>query len=140
LVLPWICSRYDNGAEIEDPPFKDFIISDFSLCRAMKHSCGKIIIEIKATASYRDYRHAPVKLIFHVLNQKSAAWQEIFRGALRGEPTNDEVIRDYQDILKKASFTAVCKKDDSRVIFAQLEIYNCLQCDNRRETNNFSNV
>ena len=25
--------------------------------------------------------------------------------------------------------TAVCKKDDSRVIFAQLEIYNCLQCD-----------
>jgi len=35
-VLLWICSRYDNGAEIKDPPFNELITSDFLQCYAMK--------------------------------------------------------------------------------------------------------
>src|SRR5277367_4773944 len=48
-VLLWICSRYDNGAEIEDPPFDDFITSDFKQCYEKKTSCRNIIIETKPT-------------------------------------------------------------------------------------------
>ena len=101
-VLLWICSRYDKGAEIKRPPFKNFITSDFEQCYEKKYTCRKIITEIKPTASYQDYWRAAVRLIFHILKQMSAEEEDTFEGAPRLEPTDDEVVRDYQDILQRS--------------------------------------
>jgi Fungal protein kinase len=94
-VLLWICSRYDNGAEIKHPPFKNFVTSDFEQYYEKKHSCGKTIKTTKPTESYQDYWRAAVRLIFHVLKQTSAVDEDTFEGAQRLEPTDDEVVRDY---------------------------------------------
>jgi Fungal protein kinase len=106
-VLLWICSRYDKGAEIEHPPFKEFITSDFSLCCVMKRSCDLTIRQIKPTASYQNYWRAAYELVFHVLDKMAAANRVLTRGAPRLEPTDDEVVRDYQDVLKQAGFNDV---------------------------------
>jgi hypothetical protein len=104
-VLLWICSWYDNGAEIEHPPFYQFITSDFEQCYEKKLACRKIISRIKPTEWYQDYWRAALKLVVHVLNQRSAAEDVvIFQGAPRHEPTIDEVVHDYQDLLKQDDF------------------------------------
>jgi Fungal protein kinase len=54
-VLLWICSRYDEGAEIEQPPLKEFITSNFLQHYKEKRSFGQTFAEIKHIASYRDY-------------------------------------------------------------------------------------
>ena len=100
-VLLWICSRYDNGAEIEDPPFNQFITSGFEQCRAMKLDCRTTIIKIKPAASCEAFWCAAVRLVIHVLNQLSATEDAILCGKPRHEPTFDEVVRDCQDVLKK---------------------------------------
>jgi Fungal protein kinase len=102
-VLLWICARYDNGAE-NKAPFKEFITSDFQQCYEKKHSCGQTIPKIQPTASYVRFWAAAAELIFHVLDQMSATERNKFRGAPRHEPTIDEVVHGYQDVLKNAGF------------------------------------
>jgi Fungal protein kinase len=103
-VLLWICARYDNGAEIEDPPLNKFITSGFRQCFLSKYSCGKTIIEIKPTASYQIFWRAAVKLVFHVLGQIFATDEAKCFGEPTPEPTDDEVVCNYQDVLREAGF------------------------------------
>jgi serine/threonine protein kinase len=103
-VLLWICSRYENGAEIEDPPFGGFITSDFLRCYESKCSCGMTLSEINPTASYQEYWRAAYELVYYILDQMSAADRAIVRGKPRHEPTDDKVVHDYQVVLKKAGF------------------------------------
>ena len=103
-VLLWICSRYDNGAEIKNPPFNEFITSDFMQCYAMKHSCGNTIGTIKPTASYERFwpvvveLFATLVLMRHVVRTVSA-----LRARLEDEDDDDAVL-EFQDVLTKAGF------------------------------------
>ena len=102
-VLLWICSRYDNGAEIKNPPFNQFITSDFLQCYEKKHTCGTEISKIKPTASYEKYWLAPVRLIEEILIRRLVT--ELCKA--RREPTDDKVVWDVEDVLKKAGFNVV---------------------------------
>jgi hypothetical protein len=102
-VLLWICSRYDNGAEIKNPPFSQFITFDFLQCYEKKHTCGTEISKIKPTASYENYWLAPVRLIEEILIRRLVT--ELRKA--KHEPTDDKVVWNVEDVLKKAGFNVV---------------------------------
>jgi Fungal protein kinase len=105
-VLLWICSRYDNGAEINNPPFNEFITSDYSQCYKEKLTCGTKITQTKPTASHEDFWPVLIQLIRRILERRYA----IELGEARPELTDDEVVGFYQDVLKKAAFTFTINK------------------------------
>jgi hypothetical protein len=105
-VLLWICSRYDNGAEIDNPPFDDFITSNFLQCSRYKRTCEETILKLAPRKSYENDWPAAIELVYHVVSQQYASRTGKFASAPRIEPTNDEKVRDYQGRLKDAGFNA----------------------------------
>jgi serine/threonine protein kinase len=100
-VLLWICSRYDNGAEIKNPPFNEFITSDFYHCYKIKFSCGMTIAETKPTASYQRFWLGARQLNNWFVQQHLNRTLSL---EVAPEPTNDEVAETIRNLLEKAGF------------------------------------
>jgi hypothetical protein len=107
-VLLWICCRYDDGEEINDPPLSDLITDSFKQCFAMKISTISSLNDIAPTASYEQFWGVVLKLLFLADQRRfRAAWGPT--SLLKEAPAIDEdepptVVGIYRDALEEKGF------------------------------------
>jgi hypothetical protein len=54
-VLLWICCRYDDGEEIDNPPLSKFITDTYEQCYGMKSIINSQLGDIAPTSSYEPF-------------------------------------------------------------------------------------
>jgi hypothetical protein len=103
-VLLWICCRFEDGKEIHNAPLSELITYDFNMCRAMK--LDFLERQLVATTSYKPYWRAVKDLLNWAVDHrlKTRRRQIDEPTAPEEEPTIDEVIGIYRNILEKRGF------------------------------------
>ena len=99
-VLLWICCRYEDGKEIHEAPLSDFVTDDFTMCYAKKFSF--LNRKLAATTSYKPYWRVVIDLLYWSIKTQLRQMQG--PTAPEEEPTIDEVIEIYRNILEKEGF------------------------------------
>jgi hypothetical protein len=107
-VLFWICCRYDDGKEINDPPLSDFITDSFKQCYAMKISTISSLNDIAPTPSYDRFWGVVRKLLFLAAQRRFRAACEptilLKEAPAIGEDEPLTVVGIYRDALEENGF------------------------------------
>jgi hypothetical protein len=103
-VLLWICSRYDNGREISNPPLDELLTTSFEECFKNKRSIA--ILVKRGTPSYGSFWTCAFLLVQWVLNLRTdLEVADIAGDGTSAEPTMDDVIDSIRKIIEGKGFS-----------------------------------
>jgi hypothetical protein len=103
-VLLWICCRYKDGKEIHEPPLNELITVDFKVC--LKEKLAYLERKLASTTSYEPYWKAVIDLLNWSIDHRNTTRrrQMLDPTAPEEEPTIEQVIEIYRNILEKRGF------------------------------------
>ena len=99
-VLLWICCRYDDGKEINNPPSGELITHDYTQCFLQKHSILSRLPHNAATPSYESAWDAARAFLGSFVGRRMAREMAHLRDAKPEEPTVNELFQSCRKAIK----------------------------------------
>jgi Fungal protein kinase len=107
-VLLWICCRYGNGKEIDDPPLNELITHDYNECLQKKNNIFELLRLIRPTPSYEVFWEVSRELVKLALNARRRYIER--RSNLdisRDEPSMAKILQQCRQVLVETGFPDV---------------------------------